>query len=263
MPNKHGDWIWYELMTPDADAARAFYEPVVGWRIEAAPSGPIDYRMIAASEGNVAGVLPLSGEMIAGGARPGWLGYLAVDDVDRTAAAAERAGGRTVMPARDMDGVGRIAMLADPQGAPFYVMKPTPPADAPDMTSHAFAAERPMMGHCAWNELATTDPAGGRHFYEGLFGWAKDGEMDMGPMGKYEFMRHGAVIGAIMPKPPQMPAPSWTFYFRVPDVDAAAATVRAMGGQVAHGPSEVPGNDFIVIGVDPQGATFALVGGRG
>ena len=70
MANKHGDFIWYELATPDPDASKAFYDDVVGWTIEAAPSGPMDYRMIAAADGLVGGVARLSPDMEAGGARP-------------------------------------------------------------------------------------------------------------------------------------------------------------------------------------------------
>ena len=131
MANHHGDFIWYELMTTDADAAHAFYEPVVGWRIEAKPSGSIDYRMITASEGNVAGLLPLTAEMTAGGARPAWVGYILVDDVDKMVESIEHGGGKVHMPAMTMDGIGRMAMVADPQGARFYIMTPTPPAHRP------------------------------------------------------------------------------------------------------------------------------------
>ncbi len=264
MANKHGDFIWYELMTTDADAARAFYEPVIGWTIEAQPSGPIDYHMVTASEGNVAGILPLTPEMTAGGARPAWVGYVNVDDVDKMVESVEHGGGKVHMPATTMGDVGRMAMVADPQGAIFYVMKPTPPADHPDATSTAFSYDRPRDGHCAWNELLTSDPAGALHFYGQRFGWMKDGEMDMGPMGKYEFLRHGdkGMLGAIMPKPVPMPVSAWVFYFRVPEIDAAAAAVTAHGGQIIHGPTEVPGGDFSLSGVDPQGATFAVVGKR-
>jgi len=273
MANHQGDFIWYELMTTDADAARAFYEAVVGWSIEASSSGPIDYRMITASEGNVAGLLPLTPEMTAGGAQPAWLGYVAVDDVDAMAASIEHGGGKVVMPAMDMPGVGRIAMVSDPQDAPMYIMKPTPPADQPDATSNAFSYERPRDGHCAWNELATSDPAAALHFYGQRLGWVKDGEMDMGPMGKYEFLRHAGrapdgsppgqgMLGAVMPLPPHVPVSGWNFYFRVPDIDVAAAAIPANGGQLLHGPQEVPGGDFSLNGMDPQGASFALVGKR-
>ena len=59
--------------------------------------------------------------------------------------------------------------------------------------------------------------------------------------------------------PPEMPfPPHWQLYVRVPDVHAAASRVKAGGGQVLNGPMEVPGGDWIVNAMDPQGATFSL-----
>lgn len=269
MPNKHGDWIWYELMTPDMDASAHFYGAVIGWHVGDQP----DYREIETPQGHVGGMLPLSDDMMAGGAQPGWIGYVAVDDVDASVAAITAGGGRSLMPARDLPEAGRIAMVADPQDAPFYVMRPRPMASDPDGVSNAFAYDRPMDGHCAWNELATDDPAAALAFYGTQFGWVKDGDMDMGPMGKYEFLRdavrapdgsppgHG-MIGAVMPRLPEMPRSAWTFYFRVPDIDVAVAQVGASGGTVIQPPIEIPGGDFSMMGIDPQGAAFALVGKR-
>lgn len=251
--NKHGDFLWYELITPDAGAAEGFYGQVLDWSFE----GSADYRHIAASEGQIGGILTLSPDMAQGGARPVWLGYVAVDDVDVVAAQIVEAGGLVRMPPQDMAGVGRIAMLADPQGVSFYVMR-----GSRDGTSNAFAADRPMIGHCAWNELSTSDPAAAQAFYFGAFGWAKDGEMDMGPLGQYEFLRHGAMIGAVMPLMPGQERSAWTFYFRVADIDGAAAAITANGGTLVHGPQEIPGGEFSVNAVDPQGAAFGLVGPR-
>ncbi len=62
MSNPHGSPIWYELMTPDPAGAKAFYDAVIGWTVEAAPSGDVDYRMIAAQGGLVGGVLGLTAE---------------------------------------------------------------------------------------------------------------------------------------------------------------------------------------------------------
>lgn len=266
MANKHGDFIWYELLTRDPDAAKAFYDAVVGWNIDTEPmagmASGMDYRIINASEGKVGGVMRIGDEMAEHGARPVWLGYIAVDDVDQIVGAIEAAGGKTLMPANDIPDVGRIAMVADPQGAPFYVMKPKPPAGTEDTTSNAFAAERPMEGHCAWNELVTDDPEAAKTFYHGCFGWEKDGEMDMGAMGTYEFLRHGFMFGAVMKRPEQMSASLWTYYFRVPDIDKAVETIKASGGQVIMGPQDIPGGEFVINGIDPDGAPFALVGPR-
>lgn len=273
MTNHHGDFIWYELITPDADGARAFYQKVVGWTIEDGSSAPMGYRMIASATGPVAGLLPLTPEMLAGGAQPAWLGYVTVDDVDAMAGSIVEGGGAVLMPPMDMPGVGRLALVADPQGAVLYIMKPTPPADQPDATSLSFSYDKPRPGHCAWNELASDDPAAALHFYGQRFGWVKDGEMDMGPLGKYEFLRHAGrapdgsppghgMLGAVMPRMPQMPVSAWTYYFRVPDIDAAVAAITANGGSIVQPPIEIPGGDFSMVGVDPQGAVFALVGSR-
>ena len=265
MTNKHGDFIWYELMTSDADGAREFYSAVVDWNIEGKSGAPMDYRMISAADGPVAGLMPLTDEMQSGGARPCWAGYILVDDVDASAEAATAAGGAIHMPPWDIPGIGRMAYIADPQGVTFYIMKPTPPADNPDAVSTSFAATTPMAGHCAWNELSSTDPEAAKAFYGQLFGWVKDGEMDMGPLGKYEFWKDSGGrfgLGAVMPKMADMPIPMWMYYFRVPDIDVAVATIRATGGQVFQEPIEIPGGDFSMVGMDPQGAPFALVGAR-
>ena len=127
-------------MTPDAEGAKAFYDAVVGWNIDAESHFPNGYRMIGRSDGKSAGgLLPLTDEMRQHGARPTWLGYLHVDDVDASLAAIEQDGGKALMPAFDIPDVGRVAMVADPQGAAFYIMKPIPPAGQPEAQSDVFS----------------------------------------------------------------------------------------------------------------------------
>jgi predicted enzyme related to lactoylglutathione lyase/uncharacterized protein YbaA (DUF1428 family) len=255
--DSQGDFIWYELLTTDADGAQAFYAKILPWAFNDSGQADMDYRIIRAPEHDVAGLMAITPEMAEHGARPVWLSYLAVDNVDQSVAAIEQKGGAVQMPAMDVPMVGRIAMVADPQGAPLYIMKPSASGK-----SMAFAYDRPRVGHAAWNELHTSDQTGAWAFYGDLFGWSHDGEMDMGPMGQYQFIRRGGMIGAMMKADPAMGPPHWNTYFRVADIDAAKTAVEAAGGQVVQGPHEIPGGDFSMNCIDPQGAAFGLVGGR-
>src|SRR5215213_6134690 len=182
MANATGSFIWYELMTPDPAAAKTFYDAVVGWSMEAQPSGSIDYRMITRDDGgNAGGVLRLTPDMQSHGARPCWLGYLHVPDVDATVAAITRDGGSSLLAPNDIPEVGRIAMVADPSGAAFYLMSPAPPAGRPDATSDVFSVDQPQ--HVRWNELWTSDQASAVDFYRRHFGIRQEGAMPMGEMG--------------------------------------------------------------------------------
>jgi len=260
MANKHGDFVWYELLTPDADAAQRFYGEVVGWQIARGDLSGLDYRVLSAQAAEsdashqIGGIMPLTPAMIDGGARAIWLGYIEVDDVDQAVTRLQNAGGRVLMAAADLPGVGRIALVADPQGALFYLMHSL---DAQD--SLAFAHDLPRPGHCAWNELTTPDAKASLAFYNAQFGWVKDGQMDQGPNGTYEFLRHGYGLGALNPSPDAAPA-QWTYYFRVADFDTAVERIGAGGGQIGMGPVTIPDGDRILHAVDPQGARFALIG---
>ena len=254
MRNPHGTPVWYELLSTDADASKAFYEAVIGWTVGEQPEGPIDYRMIATDGGeNVGGLMNLTPEMRDGGAKPKWLFYIGVDDVDATVEAVVTRGGAVHLPAFDMPGVGRMAMVADPQGVPFYVMR-----GEPDEPSTVWA--RDGLGKCNWNELITTDQAAANQFYAEVFGWTYPERMAMpGDLGDYVFVAaNGETIGATMTVNGDQRDPGWLFYFRAPDIDAAVAQVTAGGGQVVFGPHEVPGGDKVIMALDPHGAAFGV-----
>ena len=263
MDTLQGSWIWYELMSPDPEGSKAFYEAVVGWAMTTGHGDSDNYRFLTAPDGAmVGGLLRLTKDMTDHGARPCWLGYIGVDNTDASVASIEAAGGKTLMPANDIEMAGRVAMVADPGGAPFYVMTPKPPPGSEGGQSTAFSAGK-SSGHCGWNELMAGDAAREIGFYTGQFGWSLPEPMDMGAMGKYQFIAHdGVTTGAIMQKMPQVPAPVWSHYFWVPSIEAAKAKADELGGQVINGPMEVPGDDWIIQGIDPQGALFALVGGK-
>jgi predicted enzyme related to lactoylglutathione lyase len=248
-------------MTPDPDGATAFYGAVVpGWTVGQPIGGDQDYRIIGRSDGGSAGgVLALTEDMRQHGARPVWLGYIGADDVDATARQVEAKGGKLLMPAFDIP-QGRIAMVTDPQGNPFYIMKPIPPAGQEDRQSDVFSPDQPQR--VSWNELSTADPVAARTFYGELFGWTSDDFMPMGEYGEYRFFDHGSLrIGAVSGMMPDG-HPGWRYYIRVPSISKAVEAVTAGGGTITLEPMEVPGGDTIVIGNDPQGAEFALVGGK-
>jgi predicted enzyme related to lactoylglutathione lyase len=254
---KTGEFFWYELMTSDSDAAIAFYTKVVGWTSSdmPMPGGDGRYTILNAGGRGVGGVMQITGEMKAGGAVPAWLGYVHVADADAVAEAIGEAGGKVLMGPADIPDVGRFALAADRGGAHFYVMAPLS-RDAPaPLAQYA-------PGNVGWHELYAADgEASAIEFYGGLFGWTTASTMDMGEMGTYRLFATGGAeaAGGMMDKPAQMPAGAWQYYFNVDAIDAAAERVAAAGGKVIMGPMEVPNGMWVLQGLDPQGAHFALV----
>jgi predicted enzyme related to lactoylglutathione lyase len=246
-----GGWIWYELLTSDVAAARTFYGKVVGWDWVQHDTVP-GYQMFSAQGITIGGVMALPPE--TGLPRPVWLGYVRVADVDAMVAAMQRDGARPCVPPTDSPGVGRFAMILDPQGVPVYVMAP----QSVDGQSQSFAAK---AGHCQWNELVTTDPVAAVGFYVRHMGWQKGDVMSMGPMGDYQFLIGGGQqFGAAMKR--AAGAPVWRYYFGVDDIDRAARAVTDGGGTLRQDPQQVPGGAWATVAIDPQGAEFGIAGPR-
>jgi hypothetical protein len=242
--------VWYELMTPDLASARAFYGSVVGWDAnDVGPPGKT-YLQLTVDGMAVAGMLALGPELRAAGARPGWVGYLLVADVDAAAGRLRAAGGVVHRAAEDIAGVGRFSVVADPQGAVFVLFRPPRPAPG-------------AVGTIGWHELHTTDWPAALAFYREQYGWGPGDALDMGPMGTYQlFTAGGVAVGGMFNSPAAGERRFWLYYFTVGDIDAAATRVAAGGGVVQHGPQQVPGGGWVLQATDPQGAAFALLGTR-
>jgi len=252
MPVSEGGFVWYELMTSDVDAAQAFYAKVVGWRMKDSETPAMRYMLAHVGERQVAGVIGFPPDVQ--NAPVMWFGYILVADVDVMTERVRQAGGSVHRPATDIPGVGRFAVVADPQGAAFMLFRGNgePAPDLPPKTP----------GSIGWHELRTTDWQSAFGFYQGLFGWEKSYAHDMGPMGVYQtFSVDGAWTGGMM-NSTQAPRPHWSYYINVDDIDAAAARLIEAGGSVVNGPHLVPGDAWVLLARDPQGAEFALTGAR-
>ncbi|MGE0503059.1 MAG: VOC family protein [Rhizobiaceae bacterium] len=245
-------FFWYELVTTDPRAATDFYAHVVGWKPEPFGGPGSDYMVMNMDRRGVAGIIATP--EAAKGAPPAWMGYVYTDDVDATAKTVVAAGGSIHHGPLDIPEVGRFAVVADPQGAHFMIMKPGMEGGGP-------APIKP--GFVGWHELMSADWKKAFDFYAKVFGWTKDQTIPMGEMGDYQLFAAGKeAIGGMMNKPETMPVSAWGFYFIVPELDAALDRVKAKGGKVIFEPVEVPGGAWACNAVDAQGAAFGLTADR-
>jgi predicted enzyme related to lactoylglutathione lyase len=246
-------FMWYELMTPDPVAAVAFYRRVIGWETKDSGVPGAGYTVLSVGERGVGGVMALTPEMTAGGARPCWLGYVGVDDVDGYAARVTAAGGKVLRGPADIPGTLRFAVVADPYGAVFMLLR--------GMVDQELAPLAPgTPGGIGWHELHAGDRAGAFEFYSQVFGWTKAEAVDMGPMGVYQtFATGGYPVGGMMTRMPESPGTFWLYYFNVDGIDAAVAGTVEAGGKLIMGPHQVPAGSWIANCMDPQGVIFAMV----
>jgi uncharacterized protein len=254
MTGAQSSFVWYELMSSDVAAAKAFYANVVGWRTEDMPMPGMTYTILRIGDTQVGGMMTLPKEASDAGMKSCWTSYIAVDDVDSAAAKLQGLGGKVYAAPADIPNVGRFAVVADPQGASFNLFKPS-------QAGQRNVSNEP--GQIGWHELHTNDSPNAFAFYNAMFGWLKGDGMDMGPMGTYQlFTIGGAAAGAMFNSPAAKAARFWLYYFNVGDIDAAVKRVGDGGGKIMQGPQQVPGGGWVAQAADPQGAAFALVGSR-
>ncbi len=253
MVNSHGRFVWYDLITTDVEAAKAFYIKVMGWG--ARDTSVPGRALFTVGGASVSGLMDLPEDARKMGLKPRWMGYVGVNDVNATADRIKRLGGAVYVPPTDTPNICRFSVFADPQTATLALFEWLKPGQEQPAGLDA-------PGRVGWHELVAADWEKALAFYGELFGWQK-ADADIGEMGTYQlFSAGGRTIGGMLTKLPMVPAPFWLYYFNIGDIDAAAKRVMAGGGQVFIGPFEIPGGSWIAQCTDPQGAIFGLAGTR-
>ncbi len=236
-----GKFVWHEQVSSDPKQAQDFYTQLFGWGTEVFKPGEIDYTMISSGGQSHGGF----GKAMEGAPPPHWLSHVHVENLDETIEKAKGAGGKLAAGPFEMGEVGRIGIIADPQGA--YISAYEPQGEGP-------ASE----GVFVWDELGTTDADEAQRFYSEVFGWTA---IDPGPeYGGYRIFNRGETgVAGFMTLPDASTPPHWQPYVAVDDPDATTAKAKELGGTALAEPMDVPKVGRIAVLRDPQGATFGII----
>jgi predicted enzyme related to lactoylglutathione lyase len=252
-------FIWYELMTHDLDKAVAFYWKVVGWNIKDSGMPGMKYMLFSRDGNDVGGIMTWAAAGVSG-TPPEWVGHIHTANLDEELKAVTADGGAVIQPAQNIPGVGRFAVVLDPQKAKYLLFEPGKQDARPRLDQMA-------VGNVGWHELLTDDAAKAFNYYSKHYGWQKDHAHDMGAMGIYQTFRTDRPLytgGMMNRKGPGMPEgipPHWQFYFTVDDIEAAQKRVIEADGKIVLPPMDVPGGSRILQATDDQGCHFALMQG--
>ena len=251
---RQGTPCYVELTTPDVAAARAFYGGLFGWALTDNPANESGESYDSASlEGDtVAGISSQASELA--GHPAFWSVFLAVDDVDATAAGVSAAGGTVEVDPFDVRDLGRMAAIQDPTGARFNLW---------EARTHIGTARANEPNTPIWNELVTSDLDTATGFYAEILGvtWEDSPTTADSVLASYRtmYVADRAVAGALPPSTEGLP-PHWNVYFNVSELDETAAKAESLGGRIVVPAFDVPDVGLLAMLADPQGALFWLMG---
>ncbi len=245
---------WVDLMSPDVDSSKAFYQSLFGWDAEDRFDDEGNRIYVLFSLGGRATAGLGGGDPSMGSMPAVWNTYVTVTDVEETAEAVTSAGGSVLMPPMTVMEAGEMAVLSDPAGAAFSIWKPN---------THIGVELGNEPNTFSWSELLSRDLDRAMAFYSDVFGWTYDAvSMDDNSVYNVVLGGENGGLAGLMPMPAEMPQdmPSfWMTYFLSAELDASIAQAISLGGTVVNGPMDVPDVGRLATVVDPQGATFSLM----
>jgi len=245
-----GKLVWADLFSSDVEKSRQFYEQVFGWEWHAVKQPPKPYGIFMHDGMPVAGLAHR--EAPDGGDTYGrWIHYISVANVGATEIAVGQRGGDSLLKHRSYEKRGDFAILTDPEGVPFGVMRSSS-GDPGDY--------RAEPGEWIWHELFTRDLEKAVRFYTSLFGYTVEKDALLGEVMDYllksqDYLRAG--IG-VLSHDSDYP-PTWLGYIRVKDMDATLKRIQSHGGKIIFEPQDDVADRGLAIAADPTGATVGLL----
>ncbi len=252
-----GMFSWADVMTTDAEGARAFYTGLFGWEPFDNPVGDGTFYTLFRKNGkNVCGMFEITPEMREQGAVTCWNAYVTVADVDATAAKALAQGATPIGEIMDVEvqgaKLGRMSVAVDTGGAAFCVWQPM---------LHIGAEVMGEANTFVWAELYTHDAQASAAFYKAVFGWEPEAFEGAGGIPYTVYMSGGAPSGGmlqIQPEWGEVP-PNWSVYFAVESIEAAIEKVPALGGRIVGPAQSVSQVGTFAPALDPQGGFLMLM----
>jgi len=243
-----GRWVWAELFADNVDAAKTFYQQVFGWKFESTGAGKDAYTLVRVDGRPIAGIVhfakPAEAERSAR-----WLPLMSVPDAARAAEQAAAAGGKVLVPSRLLPGRGEVAVLADPEGAIFGVIRSASgdPADT-------FPSENTWL----WRELWARDVAKMAEFYRPLGAYTVTRQEGPGDRPELHLVAGGFPRAGILEIERKDLPSTWLPYVRVKDLQKTIAGIERAGGRIIVPPSPEVRGGKVALFLDPSGAAVAV-----
>jgi uncharacterized protein len=243
-----GKFIWFDLFTRDLPGACNFYERLFGWSFEDTTQGNSNLKTIRYDGipiGNAAQIKPHMDKMT----ESRWFSFMSVADVDKTVEWITKNGGTVHIPPKDMPHRGRLALVHDPQGAPFAVLTASK-GDPPD---HSFVPN-------VWigSELWTHDVKGALAFYGNIAGYQPETRKAGADSTYLLLFKDGQPRGGLVKIPWKDVKPNWVPYIGVRDIESIVLKAEKLGGKVLVG-LDPDREDDVAILADPSGAVFGVL----
>jgi len=246
-PHLPGKFVWADLVTDDLPAARKFYGSLFGWTFREIGN----YTIASSDERPMCGLFQRQ-RPADNNATPRWFGYISVPDVGRALKAATNAGGRILAAPQRFQRRGEQAILADPEGSVFGVMRSSS-GDPEDFL--------PDPGEWVWIELLSRNARQAGEFYHAVAGYDVLENTTSAHPGSYVFASEGYARAAALTLPEAKAgrASRWLLFVRVKSVAACITRAEQLGGKVLLQPrADLHGGRIAVI-ADPTGAAIGIM----
>jgi len=244
-----GKFIWFDLATNELEKQKVFYGDVFGWTFRSIGNSTDDYTLIVNGDKNVAGMFSVKPKTDAkAGAL--WIGLMSTDNPARAVDTVKQLGGTVHTPPITMEQRGTFALLLDPEGALFGVLK-SATGDPPDKAT--------MVGEFLWMDLFANKPAKESEFYQEVAGYEVSSSEVKDNVKRIVLNAHGKPRAGVVPLPKDANRAGWLPYVKVDDVEATLKKVTEAGGYIMVAPDEELLNGNLAIFSDPQGGVLGVV----